>query len=48
MPLRPDVTSDAQIRAAAQEHGCLKTRTLYHEATAWGHRQNLTQSSAAA
>ena len=21
-------------------HGCLKTRTLYDEATAWGHRQN--------
>jgi hypothetical protein len=29
-------------------HGCLKTRTLYNEATAWGHRQNLPQSSAAA
>ena len=29
-------------------HGCLKTRTLYDEATAWGHRQNLPQSSAAA
>ena len=29
-------------------HGCLKTRTLYDEATAWGHRQNLTQSAAAA
>jgi len=29
-------------------HGCLKTRTLYDEATAWGHRENLTQSSAAA
>ena len=22
-------------------HGCLKTRTLYDEATAWSHRQNL-------
>jgi hypothetical protein len=29
-------------------HGCLKTRTLYDEATAWSHRQNLPQSSAAA
>ena len=29
-------------------HGCLKTRTLYDEATAWGHRKNLAQSSAAA
>jgi hypothetical protein len=29
-------------------HGCLKTRTLYNEATAWGHRQNLPQSSVAA
>lgn len=29
-------------------HGCLKTGTLYNEATAWGHRQNLPQSSAAA
>jgi transposase len=29
-------------------HGCLKTRTLYNEATAWGHRKNLPQSSAAA
>jgi hypothetical protein len=29
-------------------HGCLKTRTLYDEATAWGHRQNLSQSPAAA
>jgi transposase len=29
-------------------HGCLKTRTLYDEATAWGHRGNLPQSSAAA
>ena len=26
-------------------HGCLKTRTLYDEATAWGHRENLPQSS---
>jgi len=29
-------------------HGCLKTRSLYDEATAWGHRQNLPQSSVAA
>jgi transposase len=29
-------------------HGCLKTRTLYDEATAWGHRQNLPQSDVAA
>jgi transposase len=29
-------------------HGCLKTRTLYDEATAWGHRENLPQPSAAA
>jgi transposase len=29
-------------------HGCLKTRTLYDEATAWSHRQTLPQSSVAA
>jgi transposase len=29
-------------------HGCLKTRTHYDEATAWGHRQNIPQSDAAA
>jgi transposase len=29
-------------------HGCLKTRTLYDEATAWGHSKNLPQSSVAA
>jgi transposase len=29
-------------------HGCLKTRTLYDEATAWGHREKLPQSSIAA
>jgi transposase len=29
-------------------HGCLKTRTLYDEDTAWGHRRNLPQSPAAA
>jgi transposase len=29
-------------------HGCLKTGTLYDEATAWGHRKNPGQSTAAA
>jgi hypothetical protein len=29
-------------------HGCLKTRTLYDEATAWAHRENLPQSGVAA
>jgi transposase len=29
-------------------HGCLKTRTLYDEATAWSHRENLPQSDIAA
>jgi len=29
-------------------HGCLKTRTVYDEATAWSHRENLPQSSVAA
>ena len=29
-------------------HGCLKTGTLYDEATAWEHRENLPQPSAAA
>jgi len=29
-------------------HGCLKTRTRYDEATAWGHRENPGQSPAAA
>ena len=29
-------------------HGCLKTRTLYDEATAWGHRENLPKSGVAA
>ncbi|HYS33239.1 MAG TPA: IS110 family transposase [Streptosporangiaceae bacterium] len=29
-------------------HGCLKTRTLYDEAIAWSHRENLPQSSVAA
>ena len=29
-------------------HGCLKTRTLYDEATAWGHREDLPQPSVAA
>ena len=35
-------------RLVGIQHGCLKTRTLYDEATAWGHRQNLPQSSVAA
>ena len=29
-------------------HGCLKTRTCYDEATAWGHRENTPQSDTAA
>jgi transposase len=29
-------------------HGCLKTRTLYHEATAWSHREKIPQSDVAA
>ena len=29
-------------------HGCLKTGTLYDEATAWSHRENLPQSCVAA
>jgi hypothetical protein len=29
-------------------HGCLKTRTSYDEATAWGHRENHPESSIAA
>jgi hypothetical protein len=29
-------------------HGCLKTRTRYDEAVAWGHRENTSQSPAAA
>jgi hypothetical protein len=35
-------------RLAGILHGCLKAGTLYDEATAWGHRQNLPQSSVAA
>jgi hypothetical protein len=35
-------------RLAGILHGCLKTRTPYDEATAWGHRQNPGQSPAAA
>jgi Transposase/Transposase IS116/IS110/IS902 family len=35
-------------RLAGILHGCLKTRTRYHEATAWGHRENIPQSDAAA
>ena len=26
-------------------HGCLKTRTLYDEATAWSHRANIARAS---
>ena len=29
-------------------HGCLKTRTLYDEATAWPHREKIPQSDVAA
>ena len=29
-------------------HGCLKTRTLYDEATAWPHREKAPQSDFAA
>jgi transposase len=29
-------------------HGCLKTRTVYDEATAWGHRENIPQTPVAA
>ncbi len=35
-------------RLAGILHGCLKTRTLYDEATAWSHRENLPQSGVAA
>ena len=35
-------------RLAGILHGCLKTRTRHDEATAWGHRDNLPQSPAAA
>ena len=35
-------------RLAGILHGCLKTRTRYDEATAWGHRANTPQSDAAA
>jgi hypothetical protein len=35
-------------RLAGILHGCLKTRTCYDEATAWGHRENTPQSDAAA
>ena len=35
-------------RLAGILHGCLKTGTLYDETTAWGHRENLPQSSLAA
>ena len=29
-------------------HGCLKTRTLYDETTAWSHREKIPQSGVAA
>jgi Transposase/Transposase IS116/IS110/IS902 family len=35
-------------RLAGILHGCLKTRARYDEATDWGHRQNTSQSPAAA
>ena len=35
-------------RLVGNLHGCLKTRTLHDEATAWGQRENLPQSSVAA
>jgi hypothetical protein len=35
-------------RLVGSLHGCLKTRTRYDEATAWGHRENPGQSSVAA
>lgn len=35
-------------RLVAILHGCLKTRTLYDEATAWSHRENLSQTRPAA
>jgi hypothetical protein len=38
----------ANRRLAGILHGCLKTRTLYGEAIAWGHRESPGQSSAAA
>jgi hypothetical protein len=35
-------------RLVAILHGCLKTRTPYNEATAWSHRENLSQTRTAA
>jgi hypothetical protein len=35
-------------RLVAILHGCLKTRTLYNEATAWSHRENPSQTRTAA
>ncbi len=44
--------NDALRRLASRHvgilHGCLKTRTLYDEDTAWGHRENIPQSDVAA
>ncbi len=34
-------------RLAGILHGCLKTRTRYHEATAWGHHPKQDQPAAA-
>jgi hypothetical protein len=34
-------------RLAGILHGCLKTRTLYNEATAWGHHHKQDQQAAA-
>jgi transposase len=35
-------------RLVGIQHGCLKTRTLYNEATAWSHREKIPQSDVAA
>jgi transposase len=43
-----DALSRLASRLAGILHGCLNTRTLHHEATAWGHRENLPQSPPAA
>jgi hypothetical protein len=41
----PGAQHDAALRKLANRlvgilHGCLKTGTLYNEATAWSHREN--------
>jgi len=43
-----DVLRRLASRLVGILHGCLKTRTRYDEATAWGHRENIPQSDAAA